>query len=125
MHLILTTVVNELLKDPAKRFTYVEMKFFSMWWQQQSEERKEAVRQLVREGRLEFVNGGWSMHDEACTHYEDMIDNMAKGHEFLEREFGVRPRIGWHLDPFGHSSANPRLFSDMGFDAWFFARLDL
>ena len=32
--------------------------------------------------------------------------------------------MGWHLDPFGHSSANPRLFADMGFEAWMFARLD-
>ena len=39
-------------------------------------------------------------------------------------EFGVKPRIGWHIDPFGHSSTNVRLFADMGFDAWFFSRLD-
>lgn len=85
---------------------------------------KTAVRGLVRDGRLEIVNGGWSMHDEACAHYEDMINNMMIGHEFLLREFGVKPRIGWSIDPFGHSSANARLFADMGFDAWFFARLD-
>ena len=64
------------------------------------------------------------MHDESVTHYEDMINNMMIGHEYLLKEFGVKPTIGWHLDPFGHSSANPRLFADMGFDAWFFARLD-
>jgi len=39
-------------------------------------------------------------------------------------EFGVRPRVAWHIDPFGHSASAPRLFADMGFDAWFFARLD-
>lgn len=82
------------------------------------------MRSLVREGRFEFINGGWSMHDEACTHYEDIINNMMFGHEFLMKEFGVKPRIGWHVDPFGHSSANPRLFAEMGFDAWFFARID-
>lgn len=32
VHLILSTVVDELLADPSKVFTYVEMKFFSMWW---------------------------------------------------------------------------------------------
>ncbi len=32
---------------------------------------KASVRALAKEGRLEFVNAGWSMHDEACTHYED------------------------------------------------------
>lgn len=64
------------------------------------------------------------MHDEACTHYEDMINNMMVGHEFLLKEFGVKPRVGWHIDPFGHSNANPRLFADMGFDGWLFARID-
>ena len=64
------------------------------------------------------------MHDEACTHYDDMINNIMEGLEFLEQEFGYVPSIGWHVDPFGHSNTNPRLFSDMGFDAWWFARID-
>ncbi len=100
------------------------MKFFTMWWKHQSDDMKSQVKTLVQEGRLEFVNGGWSMHDEACTHYEDMINNMMKGHEFLYQEFGVKPRIGWQIDPFGHSNGNPRLFAEMGFDAVFFARAD-
>ena len=71
------------MADPKKRFTYVEMKFFSMWWETQTEDMKAAVRGLVKEGRFEFVNAGWSMHDEACTHYEDMINNMKMGHDYL------------------------------------------
>jgi hypothetical protein len=65
------------------------------------------------------------MHDEACTHYEDMINNMKVGHDFLRKEFdGYAPTIGWHVDPFGHSTFNPRLFADLGFNSWFFWRLD-
>ena len=64
------------------------------------------------------------MHDEACTHYDDMLNNMMAGHDFAAKELGVIPRIGWQIDPFGHSAANARLFSDMGFDAFFFARTD-
>ena len=79
---------------------------------------------MIGDRQIEFVNGGWSMHDEACTHFDDMINNMMKGQEFLEKTFGYSPTIGWHIDPFGHSNANPRLFADMGFDAWFFARMD-
>ena len=79
---------------------------------------------MVKEGRLDFVNAGWSMHDEACTHHDDMMNNMMIGHEFLEREFGFTPTVGWHIDPFGHSNGNPRLFAEMGMDAWFFARID-
>jgi lysosomal alpha-mannosidase len=116
--------MRELLADKRKRFSYVEMKFFSMWWELQTEEMKESVRGLVREGRLELLNAGWSMEDEACVYYEDMINNMMIGHQFVEREFGIKPRVGWHIDPFGHSNANQRLFAEMGFDAFFIARLD-
>lgn len=124
MQLILDTAVQELIADPARRFSYVEMKFFSMWWKTQTDELKDQVRQLVQEGRLELLNAGWSMHDEACPHYEDMINNMMAGHDFVMKEFGVRPRVGWQIDPFGHSNANARLFAEMGFDAFFFARID-
>ena len=43
------------------------MAFFTMWWWEQTEELKADVRQLVKEGRLEFINGGWSMSDEAAV----------------------------------------------------------
>lgn len=100
------------------------MKFFTMWWDQQLDATKESVRTLVSEGRLELLNAGWSMHDEACPHYEDMVNNMMKGHAFVKQEFGVTPRIGWQIDPFGHSATNARLFAEMGFDAFMFARVD-
>lgn len=64
------------------------------------------------------------MHDEACPSWEDMLDNMRLGHDFILKEFGVKPRIGWQVDPFGHSNTNARLFAEMGFDALFFARMD-
>ena len=71
------------------------MKFFTMWWEDQTEVMTQDVRTLVSEGRLELLNAGWSMHDEACPHYEDLITNMQMGHDFVLNEFGVKPRIGW------------------------------
>lgn len=71
------------MANPSRKFTYVEMKFFTMWYNEQTEEVKGNVRTLITEGRFEFVNAGWSMHDEATPHYEDMINNMMVGHEFL------------------------------------------
>jgi len=116
--------VRELLKDERRTFTQVEMKFFTMWWERQTEQTREDVRKLVKERRLVFVNAGWAMMDEACTHHDDMMNNMMIGHEFLRKEFDFVPSIGWHVDPFGHSAATPRLMADMGFEAWFFARID-
>ena len=53
-----------------------------------------------------------------------MIINMKEGHRFIEREFNYRPRVGWQVDTFGHSSTNALLFAEMGFDALFFARME-
>lgn len=49
---------------------------------------------------------------------------MALGHEWVLEEFGAKPRIGWQIDPFGHSLTNARLFAEIGFDALFFSRID-
>lgn len=54
-------------------------------------------------------NGGMCMHDEAAPHYIDMIDQTTLGHRFIIREFNVTPRIGWQIDPFGHSAVQAYL----------------
>lgn len=79
VELILDSVVVELLRDPTKRFIYVESAFFFKWWQEQSDELREQVKQLVQEGRLEFIGGAWSMNDEATTHYQSVIDQFTWG----------------------------------------------
>jgi len=64
------------------------------------------------------------MNDEANAYYEDIIDQMTIGHKWLLDTFNVIPNIGWHIDPFGHQASQAALFSQMGFNAWFFARID-
>jgi len=64
------------------------------------------------------------MHDEACPSYDDMINNHMIGQIWAMENLHAKPTIGWQIDPFGHSNANIRLFAEMGFDAWFFARMD-
>lgn len=122
---ILDSVVDALLADPSRTFTYVEVAFFERWWRRQTAARKEAVRALVKSGRLEFANGGWCMHDEAATYFRDMVDQTTLGHRFLMQELGTAPRVTWSLDPFGHSATNAALLGGAaGFEAIFFGRAD-
>lgn len=76
---ILDSVIASLLKDPTKRSIYVEAVFFFKWWQLQPETYKHQVKQLVNEGRLEFVSGACSMNDEATTYYQSTIDQFTWG----------------------------------------------
>ncbi|XP_059093937.1 lysosomal alpha-mannosidase-like [Tigriopus californicus] len=123
---ILDSVIPELVKDPTKRFIYVEVAFFWRWWQEQHDITRNQVRTLVHNGQLEFINGGWSMNDEAATHYNAVIDQMTWGFRKLNDTFGecARPRVAWQIDPFGHSREHANLFAQMGFDGLFFGRLD-
>ncbi|KAL3927906.1 MAG: hypothetical protein SGBAC_012884, partial [Bacillariaceae sp.] len=89
---ILDSVVASLLEDESRTFTYVETKFFSMWWNEQTDAIKDSVRYLVASEQLSFTNGAWCMHDEAATHFMGMIDQTTLGHEFLKRELGVVPK---------------------------------
>ena len=61
----LDTVIHELAKNETRKFTYVEMGFFSMWYNQQNSDVKNLVKELIQKKQLEIVNGGWSAHDEA------------------------------------------------------------
>jgi len=123
---ILDSVIQALLKDPDRRFIYVESAFLWRWWGEQNEQMKTTVRQLVDQGRLEFISGGWSMNDEAAAHYSAIIDNMALGIKFLQDEFGScgRPRVGWQIDPFGHSREYANILAKFGFDGLFLGRID-
>ncbi|CAE7688933.1 unnamed protein product [Symbiodinium pilosum] len=125
VHMILDTVVRCLEQNPNRTFTYVELAFFVRWWRQQDDSTKALVKRLVSSGQLEFSNGGWCMHDEAAPHYLDMIDQTTLGHKFLMEEFGIAPRTGWQLDPFGHSATQAALLSaEVGFQGLFFGRID-
>lgn len=117
--LILDQVLQMLIKDPERRFTVAEMKMFQMWFSRLSDRTKDIVRQLVWDGQLELVQGGWTTPDEACPNYDDMITNMYVGHQFIKREFGITSKIAWQLVAAGHSSAYASLLADFGFEALF------
>lgn len=119
---IISEVVNELERDPNMKFTYVEMKYFNMWYTRQTNKLQETVKALIKSGRLEITMGGWVGSEESVANYEDIIANFVKGHTWIKNEFGVSPTIGWNIDPFGHTQANAAIYHDLGFEALFFAR---
>jgi hypothetical protein len=122
---IIDSVIDALAMNENRTFVYVEQAFFQRWWRQQNDARRELARTLAKKGQLEFINGGWCMHDEAATFYVDMIDQTTLGHRFLLDEFGSIPTIGWQIDPFGHSATQAALLSaEVGFDGLFFGRID-
>ncbi|KAI8018947.1 putative alpha-mannosidase [Camellia lanceoleosa] len=122
---VLDSLIPALLADKNRKFIFAEQAFFQRWWRDQSEAVQSITKQFVSSGQLELINGGWCMHDEATSHYIDMIDQTTLGHRFIKEEFNVTPRVGWQIDPFGHSAVQAYLLgAEVGFDSFFFARID-
>ena len=82
---IISNVIHELQLNKDRKYMYVEMIYFSKWWTYQTEETKAIVKELIRSGQLELVNGGWCENDEATTHYADIIDQMTLGLRYIIR----------------------------------------
>jgi alpha-mannosidase len=122
---ILDGVLLALEANPDRKFVYVEQAFYQRWWNEASASEQSRMVALFKRGQLDFVNGGWCMHDEAAAHYVDMIDQTTLGHRFLKQQFGAVPTVGWQIDPFGHSATQAALLSaEVGFDSLWFMRID-
>ena len=56
---ILNTATEGLAANPDRKFIYVEVAFFQLWWKEQNATWREQVRKLVDNGQLEFINAGY------------------------------------------------------------------
>jgi alpha-mannosidase len=127
VYYVLDTVIPRLAVDPNRKFIYVEIGFFARWWDQQTPKIKELTKTLVANKQLEFINGGWCMHDEASPYYTAMVDQTTRGHMFLKKNFGEHaiPKATWQIDPFGHSNTQAWLMgSESGMGSMFWGRTD-
>eukprot|EP00474_Spongospora_subterranea_P010186 CRZ10644.1 hypothetical protein [Spongospora subterranea] len=121
---ILSDVFDQLKRNDARKFVWSETSFFSTWYDQLAIKDKKEFVKLVKSGRLEFIGGGWVQNDEACPHYSNMIDQTTVGHQYLQQAFGVTPKYGWQIDPFGHSDMTPSIFRLFGYDAMVINRIN-
>jgi Glycosyl hydrolases family 38 N-terminal domain/Alpha mannosidase middle domain len=130
VHSIISTVVAALMAHPMRTFCITEIKYLTMWYydtMHTTQLQRDDLHYLVNNQQIQFVNGGWVMHDEATTHVMGMIDQTTLGHLWISQIFGPEhnPVVGWQLDPFGHSASQAKyLSSDTGFQALYFGRID-
>jgi alpha-mannosidase len=89
----------------------VEQVYFQKWWKQASAEQQRKFKSILAAKQIEFINGGWVMHDDAITTYSSMIDQTTMGHHFINDVFGADalPKSGWTVDPFGLSAVTAKV----------------
>uniref|UniRef100_A0AAY5L1Z2 Alpha-mannosidase n=1 Tax=Esox lucius TaxID=8010 RepID=A0AAY5L1Z2_ESOLU len=111
---ILNNMVVKLNEDSRRKMIWSEISYFAKWWDNIDNQKRDAVKSLVERGQLEITTGGWVMPDEANSHYFALIDQLLEGHQWLEKNLGVKPQTGWAVDPFGHSPTQAYLLKQAG-----------
>jgi len=53
---ILDTATGGLAANPDRKFIYVEVAFFQLWWKEQNATWRKEVRAMVDRGQLEFTS---------------------------------------------------------------------
>jgi hypothetical protein len=75
-----------------------QVAFFARWWRQADDVMRGRIRRAVARGRLEFINGGWSQHDEATTHWVGMLDQVTLGESAAkQRSFNLSHTVFFSL----------------------------
>ena len=124
---ILQTTLQALLQNPDRIFTFVEQGFFVRFFNELDDTTQDTIRQLVQEKRLVFVNGGYTMPDEAGPSYVELLSDICVGHRYISEFFGPEyiPKIQAQYDPFGHTAFFGSVLGSMlaGYEGIFWGRI--
>lgn len=113
---ILESVLRELNSNVNRTFVWGEVLYFRRWFEGLKEDKQTQVKNLIQNNRFEFACGGWVENDYASVSYQSVIEQMTLGYEYLRERFGIIPRFGFDIDPFGYSSHVASLYSQMGLE---------
>ena len=76
----------------------------------------------IAEGRWDVVGGTLIQPDTNLISTEVLCREYEIGLEYCEKELGVRPRIAWQADSFGHAAGLPSIFAAFGIEGFCFTR---
>lgn len=80
------------------------------------------IRELIEAGRWDVVGGTLCQPDTNLPATEVLNRHFASGLDYMRRELGVRPRVAWAADSFGHSFGWPEIYAAAGMEYFAFSR---
>jgi alpha-mannosidase len=80
------------------------------------------MQRMIEAGRWDVVGGTWIQPDTNLPATETFLRHFTAGPGVLREPFGVRPRVAWAADSFGHSAGLPEILAAAGMEGFSFSR---
>jgi len=82
------------------------------------------IKRHIKSGRWDVIGGTYIQPDTNLPATESMTRQYLEGVSYFQRELGVRPRIAWAADSFGHAAGLPEILAAAGMTGFAFTRPD-
>ena len=82
----------------------------------------ERAAALVRNGRWQIVGGQWVQPDCNLPTLPGWNAQLEIGARYFQDKFGIKPRVGYNVDSFGHPATLPDILSAHGMESYVFHR---
>jgi alpha-mannosidase len=80
------------------------------------------MKQAVAEGKWDVTAATWTEGDLNLANGESVLRHVLYSHRYLTARFGVRSRIAWEPDTFGHPANIPQLLAKSGVPYYYHMR---
>ncbi len=117
------SALDRMNETPEFRFTASSACFYA-WVKACDPGLFDEIRARVKEGRWEIAGGWWIEPDCNIPSGESFVRQGLYSQRFFEREFGVRVKVGFNPDSFGHAGTLPQIYKKLGIDFYAYMRPD-
>ena len=82
------------------------------------------IRRLVTTGQWRVIGGWYVQPDCNLPSGESFVRQITTGLRYFQERFGVRPRVAFNVDPFGHGRGLVQVLKRSGYRGYLFCRPD-
>jgi len=114
-------VINLMREFPHFKFAFSSALAYK-WIEEMEPELFERIREMIEKGRWIVVGGWWVEPDCNIPGGESYVRQALYGQRYFKEKLGIRVKVGYNIDSFGHNASLPQILKKAGLDFYIFMR---
>ncbi|MCD6567837.1 MAG: glycoside hydrolase [Dehalococcoidia bacterium] len=107
--------VLKLMKEDSEFKFCLEQTFLLEEMERRNPELWLGLKEMIKQGRLEIVDGQYLMPDTMLPGGEVLVREILFGKRYCEEKFGVEVPVAWAADSFGMNAQLPQIYQKAGY----------